>query len=99
MPITAEQMVTWCRGVLGDDPSVPKLALEKYVEAIPRLASLADVARGTPVLVRGDTDAKPGAKVGEGDIRLRSMVDTLKYGQQKGWIQIVFGHIGRKPEG
>ena len=27
------------------------------------------------------------------------MVDTLKYGQQKGWIQIIFGHIGRKPEG
>ena len=37
--------------------------------------------------------------IGDGDIRLRSMVDTLKFGQEHGWKQIVFGHIGRKPEG
>ncbi|HEY1066299.1 MAG TPA: phosphoglycerate kinase, partial [Pirellulales bacterium] len=54
---------------------------------------------GTPVLIRGDVDAKPGANIGDGDIRLRSMVDTLKHGQKKGWIQIITGHIGRKPEG
>ena len=51
------------------------------------------------MLVRGDVDAKPGAKIGDGDIRLRSMVDTLQFGRQRGWKQIVFGHIGRKPEG
>ena len=51
------------------------------------------------MLIRGDVDAKPGAKIGEGDIRLRSMLETLNYGRQKGWIQIIFGHIGRKPEG
>ena len=55
-------------------------------------------ARGTPVLVRGDVDAKPGATVGEGDIRLRSMKDTLRFGQERGWKQIVFGHVGREPE-
>ena len=27
------------------------------------------------------------------------MKDTLDFGRQKGWIQVVFGHIGRKPEG
>ena len=54
---------------------------------------------GTPVLVRGDVDAKPGANIGDGDIRLRSMVDTLQFGRQRGWKQIIFGHIGRKPEG
>ena len=53
---------------------------------------------GAGVLVRGDVDAKPGASVGEGDVRLRSMVETLKYGQQQGWKQVVFGHIGREPE-
>ena len=53
---------------------------------------------GTPVLVRGDVDAKPGPKVGDGDIRLRSMKDTLDYGRQKGWKQVIFGHIGREPE-
>ena len=98
MAITAEQMVIWCRGVLGDDPNVPKLPVEKYLESIPRLESLADLPSGTPVLVRGDVDAKPGAKLGEGDIRLRSMKGTLDFGRQKGWKQIIFGHIGREPE-
>ena len=27
------------------------------------------------------------------------MVDTLEFGRKRGWKQIVFGHIGRKPEG
>ena len=49
--------------------------------------------------MRGDVDAKPGPNIGEGDQRLRSMVDTLKFGIAHGWKQIVFGHIGRKPEG
>jgi phosphoglycerate kinase len=57
------------------------------------------VPRGTPVLVRGDVDAKPGANLGDGDVRLRSMLETLEFGRQHGWKQIVFGHIGRKPEG
>ena len=98
MPITTAQMLNWCRGILGDDPQVPKQPLEAYLRVIPRLASLADVPRGTPVLVRGDVDAKPGGKLGEGDIRLRSMRATLDFGRQKGWKQIVFGHIGREPD-
>ncbi len=63
------------------------------------MQSLSDLPRGTVVLVRGDVDAKPGAKIGEGDERLRSMVDTLKFGVERGWKQVIFGHIGRKPEG
>ena len=43
-------------------------------------------------------DAKPGPTIGEGDIRLRSMKETLKYGQDRGWKQIIFGHVGREPE-
>ena len=50
------------------------------------------------MLIRGDMDAKPGAKVGEGDIRLRSMKGTLDYARQKGWKIVIFGHIGREPE-
>jgi phosphoglycerate kinase len=99
MTLTAESMTTWLQTVLGVDPSAKNVTLEQYLSAIGRLESLANVPKGTPVLVRGDLDAKPGAKVGEGDIRLRSMLETLKFGQQKGWIQVIFGHIGRKPEG
>jgi len=98
MAVTAEKIVTFARGVLGDDPNVPKLPVEKYLGAIPRLHSLADLPSGTPVLIRGDVDAKPGAKVGEGDIRLRSMKGTLDYARQKGWKIVIFGHIGREPE-
>jgi phosphoglycerate kinase len=92
-------MVEWIRTLLGADPAAQSRPLEKYLEGIPRIETLASLPSGTPVLVRGDLDAKPGAKVGEGDIRLRSMVETIRFGQQQGWKQVVFGHIGRKPEG
>ncbi len=99
MPVSTEKMLEWCRALLNADPAAPRKTLEQYLAAIPRLASLADVASGTTVLVRGDVDAKPGAKIGQGDERLRSMVDTLKFGVAHGWKQVIFGHIGRKPEG
>src|SRR5262245_26711762 len=98
MNVTDEKMLQWCRALLGAAPA-PHKTLGEYLNAIPRLNSLADVPRGTTVLVRGDVDAKPGAKIGEGDQRLRSMVDTLRFGIEHGWKQVVFGHIGRKPEG
>jgi phosphoglycerate kinase len=99
MPITTEAMAAWCRGLLGADPAAVKLSLEQYVAACPRMNSLADLPSGTRVLVRGDVDAKPGEKVGDGDIRLRSMKATLEFGRKRGWVQIIVGHIGRKPEG
>ncbi|MBN8625454.1 MAG: phosphoglycerate kinase [Planctomycetes bacterium] len=100
MAATAEKLVPWIRTLLTAPPaSVSGLKLQDYLAGIPRLESLANVPSGTPVLVRGDVDAKPGAAVGEGDIRLRSMVETLEFGRKRGWKQIIFGHIGRKPDG
>jgi phosphoglycerate kinase len=99
MSVSTTTMLEWCRVLLGLNPPATPKSLEQYLAAIPRLSTLADVPKGTPVLVRGDVDAKPGAKIGQGDERLRSMVDTLHYGIERGWKQIVFGHIGRKPEG
>lgn len=99
MAVTEAQMQSWCETIVRGREAAPDLTLNDYLAAVPRLDSLSDVPSGTPVLVRGDVDAKPGDKIGEGDIRLRSMVETLKYGQEKGWKQIIFGHIGRKPEG
>ncbi len=96
--MSPEKMLAWCRTLLGAD-SAARRTLEEYLTAIPRLPSLADVPRGTAVLVRGDVDAKPGAAIGQGDERLRSMVNTLRYGIGRGWKQVIFGHIGRKPEG
>ncbi len=98
MTVTVEKMEKWLRGILGVDPEVPPLPLPEYLKVIPPLESLSDVPAGTPVLVRGDTDAKPGPKVGEGDIRLVSMKETLEFGRAQGWKQIIFGHIGREPD-
>lgn len=97
MTTTATELVPWCRKLLGAETQ--SLKLEDYLAGIGRLATLSDLPAGTAVLVRGDVDAKPGAQIGDGDIRLRSMVDTLQFGRKLGWKQIVFGHIGRKPEG
>ncbi len=98
MSVTPDDMLRWCQLLLDVDGVRPERTLAEYLKMIPRLDALADVPSGTPVLVRGDVDAKPGAQVGEGDIRLRSMVDTLTFGREHGWKQIIFGHRGRKPE-
>ncbi|MEN6457690.1 MAG: phosphoglycerate kinase [Thermoguttaceae bacterium] len=98
MSMTTESMATWCRKLLGVDSSEPRKTLEQYLTGIPRLDCLGKLPRGTAVLVRGDVDAKPGPTVGDGDIRLRSMKQTLQYGRDRGWKQIIFGHIGREPE-
>lgn len=98
MSVSSDDLVRWCAALL-EGGAAPGRALISYLAAIPRLDSLADVPPGTRVLVRGDTDAKPGPQIGDGDVRLRSMVETLEYGRQRGWVQVVLGHIGRKPEG
>ena len=95
---TSETMLAWLRKVLGFDAASPKLPLEKYLQSIPRMECLKNVPSGTAVLIRGDVDAKPGATIGEGDIRLRSMKDTLLFCRDKGWKTVIFGHIGREPE-
>src|SRR4029079_14711905 len=99
MAVTTEKMRDWCLTLLNANPQAAKRTLAEYLEAIPRLSSLSDVPAGTAVLVRGDVDARPGATIGDGDERLRSMVDTLQYGIDRGWKQVIVGHIGRKPEG
>jgi phosphoglycerate kinase len=98
MSLTPDRMEQVVKAVLVGRAATPELELADYLAAIPRLDALSDVPAGTPVLVRGDVDAKPGPNVGDGDIRLRSMVETLDFGMRRGWKQIIFGHIGREPE-
>jgi phosphoglycerate kinase len=99
MAVTQQEMQKACQALLAGRKAAPELSLSDYIRAVPGLASLDGVPSGAPVLVRGDLDCKPGSNIGDGDIRLRSMVDTLRFGQGHGWKQILFGHIGRKPEG
>src|SRR5687768_14338425 len=80
MPVTEQRVSQVCRTLLGLDAGQKKLPLDQYLAAIPSLESLGDLPSGTPVLIRGDVDAKPGEKIGEGDVRLRSMVETLEFG-------------------
>src|SRR5205085_484359 len=95
MPTSAGRVLKLCRALKGFEAR-ENLALADYVNAIPRLNSFGDVPAGTPVLVRGDVDCKPGPQVGQVDIRLRSMQTTLEFGRSRGWKQIVVGHLGRK---
>src|SRR4051812_45807324 len=95
MPTTADRVLKLCRVLKGFD-SHEELSLSDYLKAIPKLNSLADVRKDTPVLIRGDVDCKPGPEMGQEDIRLRSMKTTLEFGRSRGWKQIIFGHLGRK---
>jgi phosphoglycerate kinase len=99
MAVTEKEMQAWCETLLAGRSAAPDQSLSDYIRAIPGIASLEDLPKGSPVLVRGDLDCKPGPQIGDGDIRLRSMVDTLRFGMAHEWKQIIFGHIGRKPEG
>ncbi len=96
MQVAGQKMQAWLNRLIGSEKQ--NLGLRAYLERIPRVSDLTDVPSGTVVLVRGDLDAKPGAKLGEGDIRLRSMKETLQIGRDRGWIQVIFGHIGRDPQ-
>src|SRR5262245_7343903 len=95
MAVTSDRVLQLCR-VLKGFHSREELSLADYLKSIPRLKSLAEVPSGTPVLIRGDVDCKPGPEIGQEDIRLRSMKETLQFGRQRGWKQIIFGHLGRK---
>ena len=98
MSVTPQSMLQWCQTLLDVDGRRPEHSLSEYLKMIPRLEALSGLGSGTPVLVRGDVDAKPGEKVGQGDVRLRSMRETLTFGRKQGWKQVIFGHRGRKPE-
>ncbi|MBN1396366.1 MAG: phosphoglycerate kinase [Pirellulales bacterium] len=98
MSIATETMAAWCRMLLTDDSESSRSIGNDFLAGIPRLECFGDLPAGTPVLVRGDVDAKPGPLVGEGDIRLRSMKATLEFGRRRGWRQIIFGHVGRDPQ-
>jgi phosphoglycerate kinase len=95
MPIAADRVLRLSRILKGFEAK-ENLSLADYVNSIPRISSFNDVPSGTPVLIRGDVDCKPGPQVGQEDIRLRSMKGTLEFGRARGWKQIIFGHLGRK---
>ena len=60
MAVTEREMKPWCETLLAGREAAPDLTLADYLRAIPGLAALEGLPSGTPVLVRGDVDAKPG---------------------------------------
>lgn len=97
MSISTEKMQKWCEELIAKGGDFP--ALEQCLDAISTLDALGSLPSGTKVLVRGDTDVTFDEQ-GEpdDDSRLRALVDTLSFGQKRGWIQILYGHRGRDPK-
>ncbi|MFN0053348.1 MAG: phosphoglycerate kinase [Planctomycetales bacterium] len=97
MSVTVDQTLAWCRALLETSPDFPPL--EQCLEKISSLEGLADLPAGTRVLVRGDLDVAftPQGALTD-DSRLRALIETLRFGKERGWVQILYGHIGRKPE-
>src|SRR4051794_10957362 len=92
IPITADVVNTWCEQLLAMQSVRP---LEEYLDAIPALDALADVPPATRVLVRCDTNIVVDCDGEiENDVRLMSLLETLRYGRERGWVQIVHGHLG-----
>ncbi len=97
MSISVERIQEWCAKLIEKSPDFP--ALEECLKKIPAVVSLSHLPAGTRVLVRGDTDVVFDEK-GEpdDDARLRALVETLKLGVERGWVQVLYGHRGRDPK-
>lgn len=97
MTISPERVVEWCEELLaGAGASEP--SFEESLRGIPVVSDLGGLPAGTRVLVRGDLDAGIKDERVVDDVRPRSMLETLRYGIDRGWVQIIFGHRGRDPE-
>jgi phosphoglycerate kinase len=91
--VNEDDVCAWCSRLL--DPSHGWPSFDECLDAIPSLDALAELPAGSRVLVRCDTNVVLGAdgRV-ENDARLVSLLDSLQFGRQRGWIQIIHGHIG-----
>lgn len=97
MTVSREKVVAWCTKLVEKSPHFPPL--EACLDVIPGLSALDGLPRGTRVLVRGDMDVVVGDDDRiDDDVRLRSLIPTLRHGCEKGWVQIVYGHRGRDPQ-
>jgi phosphoglycerate kinase len=93
MELSQEQVRSWCLELLRPAPAFPPL--EECVTAIPTLDALADLPAGTRVLVRGDTNvALDAAGRVIDDARLVSLLETLRFGLERGWVWLLHGHLG-----
>src|SRR5258708_38786272 len=90
-------MLDWCGKVIERSLDFPPL--EECLKKIPAIDSLAGLPAGTRGLVRGDTDVvfdEQGEP--DDDARLRGLVETLEFGAQREWAQVLYGHPGRDPK-
>lgn len=97
MSLSIERIEEWCRKLIEKSPDFP--GLEECLNKIPQIDSLSDLPAGTTALVRGDTDVVFDER-GEpdDDSRLRALVETLRFGVERGWVQVLYGHRGRDPQ-
>src|SRR5260370_18226253 len=95
--MTAKAMQEWCARLIEKSPNFP--ALEECLKKISPIETLGDLPAGTRVLVRSDTDVVFDDK-GEpdDDSRLKALVETLKFGAERKWVQVLYGHRGRDPK-
>lgn len=86
-------VVRWCRRLIDPDPAFPPL--EECLAAIPALDDLSDLPPGTRVLMRADTNVPLGTdgRIAD-DARLVSLLESLNFGIERGWVWIVCGHAG-----
>ena len=97
MEITPEFVLQWHRELNQVIPGQP-VSIESFLELLPVVSELPPLPPATRVLVRGDVDAGIRNETVTNGTRLQSMLQTLRYGIEKGWVQVIIGHRGRDPE-
>ena len=84
MEITPEFVLQWHRELNQVIPGQP-VSIESFLESLPVVSELPPLPPATRVLVRGDVDAGIRNETVINGTRLQSMLQTLRYGIEKGW--------------
>ena len=81
--VSVREVTDWCTQLVEPGSGLPEF--EQCLDAIPGLDSLAGLQAGTRVLVRGDVDVNVKEGTVTEDVRLRSLLETLAFGAERGW--------------
>jgi phosphoglycerate kinase len=84
--------------IIREDTRLDDISLEQILEVIPSIEALPDLPPGTPALIRVDLDMplKDG-KVADLS-RVEANSPTIRWCLERGWIAIIWGHLGRNPK-
>ena len=100
MAVSEQEMQAWCETLLAGRAAAPDLTLADYLRRDSRPRPRSTMCRAARPCSSAATSTPSRAPRSATATSASARWSTLcSSAAQRGWKQIVFGHIGRKPEG